>query len=294
MFCKQTAAPRGSLRRLWLLLALTVVFVPNAFGTPQLCSSFTNLQNYLDAGSVGCKLGDKVVSDFAFLFEGGTSSSGFQAPIVPPANAVGVTTSLADGTDRPAWVSLSFNFNGAASVAANQTMNLTIQYVVTAPPLATITEVYASGMGARRTQSTTSSRAYLTTDVCQGGPFDVAGTAPTGSCLGSTVSPILTSADYGKIDTSLNPNVVANQRTISASATGLDQTQVGLYANIQLMGGSTDSPLTASQAAASTLTQTFYESYDSNYNVTPEPVPLVLVGSAFVGLGLWRRRKFCR
>jgi len=234
-------------------------------------------------------LGDKIVSDFAFLFTGGTSNNGFTNPIVPPASAVTTTATTADNTLKPAWVSLSFNFNGDATVSANQTMDLIIQYVVTAPPLATITQVSMSGVAASRHQSTTTSSANLIGNICLGGAYDVSGTAPTGGCLGDGTDSPLNSTLKGT--TSSNPNLVTNQSTRTGSAGSLSESQIGVYDEIKLFGGSTDSPATASQAAASTLTQTFYESYEPGYGLTPEPVPVVLVGCALVGLSWGRRQK---
>jgi len=273
-----------------VILPLLAVSSPNAFGNPQSCSSFTNLQQYINANDTGgCRLGDKIVSDFAFLFTSGTSESGFTAPIDPPANAVTVTEGLADNTSEPAWVSLTFNFNGDASVSANQTMDLIIQYVVTTPPLANITQVTMSGVAASRHQTTTTSSANLIGNICLGGAYDVSGTAPTGGCLGDGTDSVLNSTLKGT--TTGNPNLVTNQATRSASATSLLQSQVGVYDEVKLFGGSTNSPAEASQAAASTLTQTFYESYEPGYGASPEPVPFLLVGCALIGLSWGRRQK---
>lgn len=276
-----------------IALPLLAVSMPNAFGTLQSCSSYTTLQQYIGLGSTGCLLGDKTVSDFAFLFQGGTSADGYTAPIVPPASAVTVTDTLADTSKEPAWVSLTFNFNGDASVTANQTMDLIIQYVVATPPLATITEATMSGLAASRKQSTTAtSSAQLIGSICLGTGFDVSGTAPTGACEGDgTDTPLNSTLRGTTTSNSLSPNVVANQTTRSGSATSLSQTQVGVYDEIKLFGGSTNTPSNGSQAAASTVTQTFYESYAPGYGATPEPVPVLLVGFALVGLSLGRRQK---
>jgi hypothetical protein len=276
-------------RPLVIILPLLAVSMPNAFGQLHPCSSYTTLAQYISLGDTGCQLGDKVVSDFAFLFTGGTSESGFTAPIVPPASAVTITATTADNTNEPAWVSLSFNFNGDATVSANQTMDLIIQYVVTAPALATITEVGMSGVAASRHQTTTTSSANPIGNICLGGAYDVSGTAPTGGCLGDGTDSVLNSTLKGT--TTGNPNLVTNQSTRSGSASSLSESQIGVYDEIKLFGGSTDSPATASQAAASTLTQTFYESYEPGYGVAPEPVPVVLVGCALVGLSWGRRQK---
>ncbi|MGD0348683.1 MAG: hypothetical protein ABSA85_18135 [Terracidiphilus sp.] len=281
-------------RPLILALPLLTGLMPSALGNVQSCSNFTNLEQYIEADSTGgCQLGDKIVSDFAFLFTGGTSADGYTSPIVPPASAVTVTDTLADTSTEPAWVSLTFNFNGNASVTANQTMDLIIQYVVTAPPLATITEATMSGVAASRKQSTTAtSSANLIGNICLGGAYDVSGTAPTGGCLGDgTTSPLNSTLKGTTASNSLSPNLVANQVTRSGSATGLSESQVGVYDEIKLFGGSTNTPANGSQAAASTLTQTFYESYAPGYGATPEPVPVLLVGFALVGLSLGRRQK---
>jgi len=280
-------------RPLLIALPLLAVSMPSAFGTVQSCSNFTNLQQYIDASSSGgCQLGDKIVSDFAFLFTGGTSNSDYEAPIVPAASSVTVTEALADTSNEPAWVSLTFSFNGDASVSANQTMDLIIQYVVKAPALATITEATMTGEAASRKQSTTSSSAQLIGNICLGGAFDVSGTAPTGGCLGDGTETALNSTLKGTTtDNTYNPNLVANQTTKTGSATNLSESQIGVYDEIKLFGGSVNTPASASQAAASTLTQTFYESYSSDYGKTPEPVPVLLVGFALVGLTLGRRQK---
>lgn len=283
-------------RPLVIILPLLAVSMPNAFGQLQSCSSYTTLQQYVSLGTTGCQLGDKVVSDFAFLFQGGTSNDSYTAPIVPPASAVTVTATVDGSFSEPDWVSLAFNFNGDASVSAYQTMDLAIQYVVTTPPLASINEVTMSSAGAVRTQSpTTSARGYVTGNVCLGGEFDVGGAfpglTPTDSCLGDSTDAIQTGVAFSRIATANNPNVPGNQTTKSGSVSGLQQTQIGVYSDIQLIGGSTNSPTAASQAAASTLTQTFYESYEPGYGLTPEPVPVVLVGCTLVGLSWGRRQK---
>lgn len=291
--------PKMTFRSLLIFSFLLAVSMPSAFGSINPCTSFSTLADYIGSGSTGCQLGDKVLSNFAFQFSGGTSSEGFPSPLVPSASEVGVSTAFAGNSSVPDWVSLTFNFNGYASVAANQTMDLKIQYVVTTPlPITyngtiytpSMTQVDTSGAGARRTQSpTTSSRAYLTSTACVGGPFDVAGLTPTGACLGDQTDPLLSSTSYGNTANANNPNLVANQHTISGSTSAdLPATQVGVYDYIQLIGGSTDSPTSASQAAASTVTSKFYESYDQT--AVPEPMTLVLVGLSLVGLGVRLRR----
>lgn len=283
-------------RSLVISSALLAISLPNALGDVPQCNTFSTLGDYLVAGNTGCRLGDKTLSDFAFLFSGGTSSEGYQAPLVPAASEVTVVTGAADNSATPAWVSLTFNFNGNASVAANQTMYLQIQYVVKTAPLiphtnAYITGIDTTGVGGRRTQSSQSSVAKLESDVCLGGPFDVSGAAATGSCPDpyaelSTWSP--SQKSYGTPAAS-NPNLVANQKTIYGSIGGLSATRMGVYTYIDLMGGSADSPAAAPQAAASTVTDTFYESYSQI--PVPEPVPFLLVGSALIGLGVWCRQK---
>lgn len=277
-------------RPLIIALPLLAVSLPSAFGNVQSCSNYTTLEEYIGLGSTGCLLGDKIVSDFAFLFQGGTSAEGYQSPIVPPASAVTVTDTLADTSTEPAWVSLTFNFNGNASVTANQTMDLVIEYVVTTPALATITEAAMSGAAALLTQSKQTSMASLSGNLCLDGAYYVSGTTPTNTCLGDGTDSVLNSA-LTKGTTTGNPNVVGNQTTKTGSISGLSQSQVGVRDEIDLVGGSTNSPANASQAAASTLTQTFYESYAPGYGATPEPVPVLLVGVALVGLSLGRRQK---
>jgi hypothetical protein len=211
---------------------------------------------------------------------------------VPASNDITVTEALAGTTSKPDWVSLTFNFNGWATVSANQTMDLIIQYVVTTPPLASITSVNMTGTAASRTQTTTTSRATLSGSLCLGGAYDVAGTAPDGACLGDGTDTVLNTALKGTTTNATdNPNLLANQTTRSASSGSLAESVVGVYDEVKLLGGSTDSPTAASQAAASTFTQTFNESYEPGYGLTPEPVPVVLVGCALVGLSWGRRQK---
>ena len=264
--------------------------MPNAFGAVVACSSFTNLQQYLGLSSSGCQVGDRIVSNFSFLFQGGTSSDTAQSPLVPSASNVTVTTAEASQSADPAWVSLTFNFNGLATVAANQTMSLTIQYVVTSGVAAPAMEgVYMNGVGAERNQSAADAYAAVTGTTCLGGSYKQAAKAPTGICQNGTQAGVLDD-EFGATATTNNPNVRGNQFTDAASIGSalapLGQTKVGVYTSVELMGGSTDSPAGASEAALSTLTQTFYESY-----ATPEPVPLVLVGCALVGLSWGRRQK---
>lgn len=280
-------------RILLMFPVLLVALLPRAIAGIQECNSYATLQDYIGTGNSGCQLGDKILSNFAFAFSGGTSNKDFPAALVPAAETVDVIAALSDNSPRPAWVSLTFDFNGSASVAANQLMDLQIQYLVTIAPMvgynASITQVDTTGLGARRAQSSTSSLAQLTSSICSSGPFSVAGEAATGTCFGDETL-VMYKKSYGDTATANDPNFVQNQHAISSSIAQPDQSQAGVYNYVKLMGGSTAYPgTTASQAAASTVTNTFYESYDAI--ITPEPVTLLLIGSALTGLGLMLRRK---
>ena len=288
----------GICRKLLVLSALLVIPAASVFADPQACSSFTTLQDYIGAGSTGCQLGDKVVSNFSFLFSGGTSSESATMPLVPASSQVTVTTGLADNSPVPSWVSLTFNFNGNAAVSAYQSMDLKIQYVVTTnaayPYDSFITRTAGSGVGAVRSQATgkLTSQADLTTKLCVEAPFNVSGVAPTGTCpAGYQRAGVLDQELFAKTtNNSKDPSSIINQNSVSGSSTQIYATQVGVYNYLELMGGSTLLPLAASpQAAISSVTNTFYEAYEET--PVPEPASFLLMGAAVLSLAVAFQRK---
>ena len=262
---------------------------PTAFGDITPCNSLTTLQAYINTGDDGCKLGDKVFSSFSFAFSGGTTNNDYSAAIVPATNAVKMTAATADNSPVPAWVSLTFDFQGSASVAVYQSLDLRINYVVTvASPgghSASITQVETSGVGARRSQLTSTNKALLSSEICRGGVFEASG---TDVCDDGSASTIMHNAAF--LATTGNPNLVPNQNTKTASASGLLDSSIGVYDYIQLAGGSTGLPLTTdSQAAVSTVT-TYFTQLDELLPV-PEPRFLLGIGGLFIVAGTLLRRK---
>jgi hypothetical protein len=88
-----------------------------------------------------------------------------------------------------------------------------------------------------------------------------------------------------------DPSVLANQKTAKASTGDLSETQVGVFDYINLLGGGTTTNPTAAaaQAAVSSFSNTFYESYTQT--AVPEPVSFLLVGTALSILGVCFRRR---
>jgi len=273
----------------------------NAWASPVACSSITDLSQITGANSgVSCQMDDKIFSNFTFNFLGGTSNGGTIAPLVPSANNVNMTFSDTglDANGIPTSVTLAFGFTANNTVAANQNMDLQIQYEVTvAPPpghpsaTSTITGISGTGTGAYNSVlNNVLHPDSMYKDSCLGAAFDPSGTLPTDSCSSGVdqIAVINHKTSFTSTGNALTPS------TVNGSITFLpgdpNQTTVGAFDEFKINGGSNTSAGATATASVTGMSNTFLEA-DTTPSGTPEPSTMLLMGGALVGLSSIMRRK---
>jgi len=106
----------------------SAVFMVSCAAAAPLCTTLTTLQDYVNQGSGGCTLGDKLFFNFSYLYSTGGNPN-------VAASAVTVTTAVTNGGLDYA---LTFTGNWTSSGPINvgsRTSDITLNFSVTAPPV---------------------------------------------------------------------------------------------------------------------------------------------------------------
>ncbi|MEO8371596.1 MAG: PEP-CTERM sorting domain-containing protein [Candidatus Solibacter sp.] len=107
---------------------LGVIFMVSCAAAAPLCTTLTTLQDYINQGTGGCALGDKVFFNFSYLYSTGGNPN-------VAASAVTVGTLVTNGGLDYA---LTFTGNWTSSGPINvgsRTSDITLNFSVTAPPV---------------------------------------------------------------------------------------------------------------------------------------------------------------
>jgi len=287
----------NSTLRLFALPALLVgITALNATAAP-LCTSAATLAALITDGS--CQYQDKLFSNFALNFTGGTTSGSVLSPTVPAPSSVTATFSRGalDSNGIPVSVTLAFAFTANNSISNYQTLDLQIQYQVdvvnTAGHSYAITGESGSTTGAVNNASPNNAFVKASKDSCGGDgyEYDGLGSAPTENCTGGNGGPPAVGGNgvedvpvYTALQLTHGVFPTLNSKGGSASFSQPYVT-VGTYDEVQLSGG-TGTVSATQRAEVTQVSNTF-----SEVSVAPEPGTVVFMGSAMIALCGFARRK---
>jgi len=288
------------LSKLWVPAALLAFASINASASTCVSLADHSLSNYQSAGS--CSIGNLTFSNFQFAY---TPTGGATVPSASSSTFLTVT-SFADGTcdnngacsasDGSATLyelvtdfSSDGNTTGSASVQANQSETLAIQFIVTENSGSHfISEIDGEGTGGVNSTNTGAAANYEK-DICYGQGFHVS--AVNGQCANNTSpnsQPVSVQMDTNPGSQTADPTQFSNMDPESGGALyslGTLGSTFGVY-DLTTLSGGTQSAGGAALAATGAQENDFLESVS-----TPEPGAFVLLGGALVGLGALRRRK---
>jgi hypothetical protein len=222
------------------------------------------------SASPSCTVGDKIFSNFSIYFTSGSGTSGNQ-PNVPTTAQVAV---YAVNNYPSGDIGLEFNFNANNTVGYDQTMSLTIDYLVT---IATgsntpyFASVYTQANGGTYVGGAS---AEAVKDLCPGVAFNLSGVNATSTCPTGTT--LVTGAD-------LVLGTFSSVKSGTATIAG-NYSVLGVSDIFTLSGGATAG---AKNAEADILINSFGQKTGGG---VPEPATFLLLGSALMGLGVLRRK----
>jgi hypothetical protein len=251
------------------------------------CSSATTLQALIADGQ--CTYQDKIFSNFAIYFNGGSTNGAVLAPTVPDAGSVTATftSGTPDAYNVPGYVTLAFGFTANNSIAAYQTLELQIQYQVDIVPGgysgATITGVSGTTTGAYATTDAAHSALQASKDSCAGLGYEYDGlsSAPTDYCTTPGHDyPVYNSTAF------TSGSGLTNINSVGGSTAFAGVREVGAYDDVILKGGSGTTGGTP-VVEVTQVSNTFYQTD----NPTPEPGTMLLLGGAIIGLSAMAKRK---
>jgi len=277
-----------------VLPSLLIGFAAVNASAVSLCTSLNagspTLQAMINAGS--CQYQDKIFSNIAINFLGGSTNGAVSSPTVPDAATVTVlfSDSGSDANGVPASVTLKFDFNSNNTISNYQTLDLQIQYQVDIAGgfPAQMNGVSGFATGAYSNTNTLTHPLQSIKDSCAllGYEYNGPGSAPTRICDAPATDTLV----YNK-NTFASGVGLSNPNTVSGGpVTFGNVSTVGAYDEFKLSGGS-GTVSSAPVAEVIEISNTFLQTDTTPPGGVPEPGSMLLLGGGLVGLSFLVRRK---